>query len=115
VTALEAAHRELSERRARLDHLDWHDQLDAAGKRERQVLAALEGVADYVKRIGDHPSSSHYRASKASPLVADAIEVLVAVFTVHAPAAAEDEIDEIGRQLRDRLAEAVHKMWELAS
>lgn len=48
------------------DAEDWH---------ERSILEHLADVADYVKRVGDHPDSSHYRAEKSGPLIDAAIRV----------------------------------------
>ncbi len=66
-TALADAHSELRERCRLADAVDdW---------RERTLLAPLVDVADYVKRIGDHPDSAHYRAEKAGGLLEAAIRL----------------------------------------
>ncbi len=66
-TSLADAHRELVERCQMADAVDdW---------RERTLLAPLVDVADYVKRVGDHPDSAHYRAEKAGRLMQSAIAV----------------------------------------
>lgn len=39
------------------------------------ILSALVDVADYLKRIGDNPGSSHYRAEKARALLTAAIRL----------------------------------------
>lgn len=66
-TSLSDAHSELVERCRLADAIDdW---------RERTLLAPLIDVADYVKRIGDHPDSAHYRAEKAGALLQAAIRL----------------------------------------
>jgi len=66
-TSLADAHRELVERCRMADAVDdW---------RERTLLGPLVDVADYVKRIGDHADSAHYRAEKAGCLMRSAIAV----------------------------------------
>jgi len=76
VSALEQAHADLRARSAAADRAgDW---------REARLLEALGGVADYVKRIGDHPGSAHYRADKAGDLVIDAVHVLRLAFLAYA-------------------------------
>lgn len=51
-------------------------QADEAGDVcERLILEPLASVADYVKRIGDHGGSAHYRADKAGDLVYSAVRV----------------------------------------
>jgi hypothetical protein len=65
VSALGAAQDEL-DRRARI--------AERADADDRNVMAALASVADYVRRIGDH-DSRHYRAEKAGDLVEAALRV----------------------------------------
>jgi hypothetical protein len=67
VSALEAAYDDLRRRAAAADRVgDW---------REWSILEPLTSVADYTKRVGDHPGSAHYRAGKAGDLVAAALRV----------------------------------------
>lgn len=74
--ALEAAYMDLRQRSAAADRAgDW---------RERCVLEPLTDVADYVKRVGDHGDSAHYRADKASELTAAAVRLLRETFLAYA-------------------------------
>ncbi len=67
VSALAVAHRHLVDRCSASDDVgDW---------RERAVLGPLADVADYVKRIGDHPELVHYRAEKAGALLHAAVRL----------------------------------------
>jgi hypothetical protein len=77
VSALERAHDELVARLQRAERAeDWP---------ECSILDPLADVADYVKRIGDHPESAHYRADKAGELVWWAVRVQHAAHEAYAP------------------------------
>jgi hypothetical protein len=66
-SALAAPHDDLLRRCHTAERLgDWQ---------EGAILNALVDVADYVKRIGDNPESSHYRAEKAGALLVAAIRL----------------------------------------
>ena len=57
------------------DELDLRARVaERAEAADRNVIAALASVADYVRRIGDH-DSRHYRAEKAGDLVEAALRV----------------------------------------
>jgi hypothetical protein len=89
-------------------------QAERAGDgRERAILDPLADVADYVKRIGDHPQSAHYRADKSDALVWWAIRVQRAAHEAHAPGddATGEAIEHTTKALRVA-AEAVMKaLW----
>lgn len=66
-SALAAAHEDLLRRcHAAERGDDWQEGI---------ILSALVDVADYLKRIGDNPDSSHYRADKAGALLTAAIRL----------------------------------------
>jgi len=66
-SALAAAHHDLLRRCHLAERAgDWQEGL---------ILSALVDVADYLKRIGDNPESSHYRAEKAGALLTAAIRL----------------------------------------
>lgn len=66
-SALAAAHHDLLRR--------CHLAERAGDWQEGVILSALADVADYLKRIGDNPGSSHYRAEKAGALLTAAIRL----------------------------------------
>lgn len=66
----------------------------------RDILSPLATVADYVCRIGDHTTSAHYQASKASVMVDGAIRTQAAAFARYHSA-----VDEIADESADRLIE----------
>jgi hypothetical protein len=66
-SALAAAHDDLLRRCHAAERAgDWQEGI---------ILSALVDVADYLKRIGDNPDSSHYRAEKAGALLTAAIRL----------------------------------------
>jgi len=86
--------------------------------REHTLLAPLVDVADYVKRIGDHADSAHYRAEEAGCLMRSAIAVqcqaLIAYagWPDHGPACAT--INE-AHELLETVASAVEAVaWSAA-
>jgi hypothetical protein len=105
VSALADAYEDLCRRVQRADRAgDW---------RERSILEPLADVADYVKRIGDHRDSAHYRADKAGPLVWWAIRVQREAHEAYAPGddATAEAIGRASRALSDA-ADAVNKaLW----
>jgi hypothetical protein len=66
-SALAVAHEDLLRR--------CHAAERAGDWQEGVILSALVDVADYLKRIGDNPDSSHYRAEKAWGLLTAAIRL----------------------------------------
>lgn len=105
MSALSDAEAELVRRAQRAHRAgDWQ---------ERSVLEPLAHVADYVKRVGDHPDSAHYRADKAGPLVWWAIRVQRAAHEAYAPGD-EATAEAIGRATKalSAAADAVNQaLW----
>lgn len=85
---------------------------------ERAVLAHLADVADMVCRIGDHPDSAHYRASKAGPLLDAAINVQRECFKAYAGDADTVATEQMERahDVLGQVADAVRSvMWSFAA
>lgn len=113
-TSLTDAHSELVERCRLADAMDdW---------RERTLLTPLVDVADYVKRIGDHPDSAHYRAEKAGALLRAAIHLHCQALMAYAgwPEGGADDgpacaIIDMAHELLEDLAVAVGDVvWSTA-
>lgn len=81
MSTLDAAYEELQARSRAADEAgDWA---------ERSVLDGLVDVADYLRRVADHPHS-RYRADKAGPLLAAAVSLQREVFLAYAAWPDED-------------------------
>ncbi|MGH9209870.1 MAG: hypothetical protein ACRD2C_04220 [Acidimicrobiales bacterium] len=118
MSALEAAYMDLRQRSAAADR--------AGNWREARILEALCGVADYVKRVGDHPDSAHYRADKAGDLAQSAVWVLRQSFMAYAGwpvdtdqyraiAAASDTLETVARAVEValwRIAPGGGALWQ---
>ncbi|HET7487956.1 MAG TPA: hypothetical protein VFJ85_08510 [Acidimicrobiales bacterium] len=100
-STLDAARRDLA-RRAQ--------EADRRGQ-EASLLRCLESVADMVCRIGDHPDSAHYRASKAGSLLEAAIRLHGECVAAYADPAITPELERATEQL-ERVADVVGAaMW----
>lgn len=89
---------------------------DAAGDwQEREILSLLADVADYLKRIGNHRDSTHYRAEKAGALLHAAIRVERETLLAYAgwPEESDDEraIMEASELLEDIIGQVRAAMW----
>jgi hypothetical protein len=83
---------------------------------EGTILSALVDVADYLKRIGDHPESSHYRAEKAGALLSAVIRLHRDVLLAYG-GWPEDDTNEravlTGSRLLEDVTEHVRQaMWQ---
>lgn len=111
MSALEAAYDDLRRRVRAADRAgDWQ---------ERSILDPLASVADYVKRIGDHGASAHYRADKAGDLVWWALrlerEALVAYARDERGDNATEDALERAAEVRARAAQTATKaLWLVA-
>ena len=100
---------------------DLDQRLNAADRagdwREYEILSPLASVADMVCRIGDHPDSAHYRASKAGPLVDAALRVHLACMQAYLGADAGPAVDELAKahDIVGQVVGAVRTvMWAIA-
>ena len=104
---LAAAHNDLLQR--------CHAAERAGDWQEAVILSALVDVADHVKRIGDNPNSSHYRAEKAGTLLTAAIrlhrDALLAYGGWPEDHASEQAVDNASQLLHDAATDAQHTMW----
>jgi hypothetical protein len=112
VSALSAAFDDLRRRAQQADEAgDW---------RERLILEPLASVADYVKRIGEHGVSAHYRADKAGDLVASALRVQREAVLAYARSergeddAADDELHRAARALAQAAVAVEQALWSMA-
>jgi hypothetical protein len=87
--------------------------------KEGVILSALVDIADYVKRIGDNPDSSHYRAEKVGALLTAAIRLQRDTLLAHGGWPEDDPneeavltafrlLDDVAQHIRQTMWQAMH-------
>lgn len=112
MSAMSAAYEDLRRRAQRADEADdWPDAL---------ILELLGSVADYVKRIGDHRDSAHYRADKSGDLVMSALRVQREAVFAYARSergdddAADRELERAAKALAEVAGAVEGALWAVA-